>query len=231
MNIEKNELNDFSLVLASSVHDMKNSLGMLLASLEDVMAKVNSINPECKNDFSILQYEAARINSELVRLLSVYRFQNDRMPINVDEHHVIDLIEDQIAKNQPLLTSRNISIDIDCDDSLTAFFDFELLGGVINDALVNSSRYSRERILIVVRAVDEFTEIAIHDDGDGFPVDMLGLVDDKTGVNVEFSERTHLGLYLAMRIARLHKSSEVCGQVFINNNSLLGGGSFVLSIP
>lgn len=46
---------DFSLVLASSVHDMKNSLGMLLNSLEEVIEHSPPKDDLQKKNFSILQ--------------------------------------------------------------------------------------------------------------------------------------------------------------------------------
>jgi signal transduction histidine kinase len=73
--ISNNEL-DFSFVLASSVHDMKNSLGMLLGSLEEIIDESTTDSDAQKHRFSILQYEATRINTELVQLLSIYRFQH-----------------------------------------------------------------------------------------------------------------------------------------------------------
>jgi K+-sensing histidine kinase KdpD len=231
MNQESGMSGDFSLVLASSVHDMKNSLGMLLSSLDEVTLKVAEKIPECAKEFSVLQYEAARINTELVKLLSVYRMQLERMPVNIDEYFVIDLIEDQIVKNEALLESKNISINMECDESLKAFFDFELLSSVINDALVNGSRYSENKILIHAESCGDCIELSIHDDGKGYPDEMLGVVNNQLGVDAEYSERTHLGLYFSMKIAQLHQSNGNIGEVVLSNESVFSGGCFTIKIP
>jgi signal transduction histidine kinase len=70
---------DFSFVLASSVHDMKNSLGMLLHTLSAMMENSPPKDAEQARFFSTLEYEAARINGELVQLLSLYRMDENTM--------------------------------------------------------------------------------------------------------------------------------------------------------
>src|SRR3954471_12288506 len=82
MNQESQEVS-FSFVLASSVHDMKNSLGMLINTLADVMSKYPPQNQEHAKSYSILEYEAARINSELVQLLSLYRLDHDNVRVHI----------------------------------------------------------------------------------------------------------------------------------------------------
>ena len=82
MNRESPKL-DFSFVLASSVHDMKNSLGMLLNTLSNVIATYPPSSPEQAKSYAVLEYEAARINSELIQLLSIYRLENDQIGIHM----------------------------------------------------------------------------------------------------------------------------------------------------
>jgi K+-sensing histidine kinase KdpD len=96
---------DFSFVLASSVHDMKNSLSMLLGSLEEMIQDSPPENDKQKTHISTLQYEASRINSELIQLLNIYRLQNRSLQFSIDENYVIETFEDQIARNDVLTMS------------------------------------------------------------------------------------------------------------------------------
>src|SRR6187402_1976467 len=98
MNKETPEI-DFSFVLASSVHDMKNSLGMLLNTLGEVMESYPPQNEAHSKSYAVLEYEAARINSELIQLLSLYRLENEKIHVNIDEYFVIDILNEQIARN------------------------------------------------------------------------------------------------------------------------------------
>lgn len=228
---EKDAPLDFSFVLASSVHDMKNSLGMLLNSLASMMAASPPKDPEQIKAYAILEYEAARINSELVQLLSLYRMQYERMLVQIDEHHIIDILEEQLARNELLLHTRGIILDVDCDEDLRWYFDGELIGGVINNILVNCSRYAREQLQIRISMEDGMLCIAIADDGGGYPETMLA-APREVNAGVSFSTgSTNLGLLFAHRVAQLHRSSERVGYIRLANNGPLGGGVFSLYLP
>ena len=222
---------DFSLVLASSVHDMKNSLGMLLNTLEQVIADNPAQNEEQAQRFACLQYESSRINVELVQLLSIYRMQNDRMPIHIEEHYVVETLEEQLARNHMLFETRSIKVRIDCDEDLKGYFDAELVGGVVHNILVNCARYSREKLSIVASCSSGGLSIAVCDDGGGYPPSMLA-APSTTNAGVSFSSgSTNLGLFFAFKVAELHCINGVCGRIELANNGPLGGGVFTIHLP
>lgn len=222
---------DFALVLASSVHDMKNSLGMLLNTLATMMENSPPQNAEQERIFAVLEYEAARINSELVQLLSLYRMQHEHLLVQIDEHHVIDVLEEQLARNDMLFRTRNIQLQMGCDEDLSWYFDGELIGGVINNILVNCARYCRNTLHIDATITDNKLCIAIHDDGEGYPVSMLA-APHEINAGVSFSSgNTHLGLLFAHRVAGLHRSRQERGYIQLANDGLLGGGVFQLWLP
>ncbi len=222
---------DFSLVLASSVHDMKNSVGMLLASLEGFIESNPPENPSQVEHFNILQYEASRINSELVQLLTIYRMQNDHLPLRIDQHYVIDVLEDQVARNHALIESKSINLKLDCDDNLEWYFDADLVGSVVQNVIVNCSRYTRGELLVSAKVIDDFLEIIVADDGMGYPPAMM----DAPSKLVEEADvsagKTHLGLYFAEQIAQLHKQKNRVGYIKLLNGQPLGGGVFGLYLP
>lgn len=222
---------DFSLVLASSVHDMKNSLGMLLNSLESMAQEAPPQNEAQKKYYSTLSYEASRINNELVQLLALYRMQHEHFMVQVDEHVVIDVIEDQLARNDMLFETRNVQVEVLCDEALRWYFDCDLIGGIVNNILVNCVRYSRARIQIAVQVVDEMLCLAIADDGHGYPQAMLD-APQLENAGVSFSTgSTNLGLLFAHRVAALHRAHERKGCIHLANNGPLGGGVLSLYLP
>src|SRR5690349_18852263 len=113
---------EFSLLLASSVHDMKNSLGMLLASLDELTTDMADMNDTQRRQFAILQGEASRIRNDLVYLLGLYRMEVNDLAVNIDEVFVDDFIDQQIAQNELLFSMRNIQITVRCEKGLTGFF-------------------------------------------------------------------------------------------------------------
>lgn len=222
---------DFSLILASSVHDMKNSLGMLLGSLEEVISEMDPANQRQANQFATLQYEASRINAELVQLLSVYRLQKQRLPVVVDEHYVAEILEDQLARNETLFATRRIEVVMECNHDLVWYFDGEMIASIINDALVNASRYTKDRILLSATAVADQLEIRVCDNGSGFPKDMLGVQSLHNDAKEFNQTRTNLGLYFATQVAELHQKGQLQGQLLLCNEGRLSGGEWVLTLP
>ncbi len=227
-----NETDDFSLVLASSVHDMKNSLGMLLDTLQQVVEATPPRDDGQARQFATLQYEAARINTELVQLLAVYRMQNRSLPVQVDQHFLIDVLEEQVARNDMLCQTRKLSLEVDCDEDLAWYFDAELVGGVVNNILVNSARYSREKILLRALVEQQQLVITIADDGAGYPPAMLENSGQDSAAGVNFAAgNTHLGLFFARRVANMHRRGEMSGRIQLSNGGPLGGGVFTLILP
>lgn len=222
---------DFAFVLATSVHDMKNSLGMLLNTLSDVMTRFPAQTPEQEKSYGVLEYEASRINSELVQLLSLYRLEQDQIHVHVDEYSVRDLLDEQVARNADLLASRRISLEVSCDNDLFGYFDADLLGSVINNVLVNAARYTRNTIRLSAEEAEGGVKIVVEDDGSGFPAAMLD-PDSWLSSRANFAAgRPHLGLMFASRIAQMHKNKGKSGQILLDNLSILGGGRFAIWIP
>lgn len=221
---------DFSFVLASSVHDMKNSLCMLLGSLEEMIEKSPPQNSEQENHMSILQYEASRINSELIQLLNIYRLQNKSLPFSIDENYVVETFEDQIARNDILFKTKNIEVIVDCDDDLVWFYDNELLGNVIHNILINSSRYAKSAIKLSAICKDNQLSISIEDDGLGFPDFMLQAALPENNKN-SGADSTRLGLFFAAKIASFHKQGGNRGEIKLSNGGDLNGGVFTIVLP
>ncbi len=222
---------DFSLVMASSVHDMKNSLSMLLHSLDEVNQEVSELQLPIASKMATLQYEAARVNNDLVQLLSLYKMENDALRAHIDEYFLLDFLEEQVARYQPLFKVKNVECVVDCDDDLAGYFDRDLISGVINNTLANAIRYSHKTIKVSAYGENGGLSILIEDDGSGFPKAMLDQpLNMSAGVDFE-SGSTNLGLYFAHRIALLHTQDNSVGFIKLSNDSSLGGGLFKLHLP
>ncbi len=98
---------DFSMVLASAVHDMKNSLGMLLNSLDELRTEHEENLGESAR-FNTLQYEAERMHNDLVQLLGIYRLGENNLSAHIEEHFVPDFLTEHLARHTPLLQGLGI---------------------------------------------------------------------------------------------------------------------------
>lgn len=231
MSEQQNESVDFAFVLASSVHDMKNSLGMLLNTLTDVMVQFPAQTKEQEHSYAVLEYEASRINSELIQLLSLYRLEQEQIHVHIDQYSVLDMLEEQVARNTNLFTARKMELQIDCSADLFAYFDVDLLGSVVNNLLVNASRYSKQRVMVSAQLSNNGLLIHVDDDGAGFPVVMLDPVSWQSSKVGFAAGRPHLGLMFASRIAQMHINKGIQGHISLENHGLLGGGRFSIWLP
>lgn len=220
---------DFSMVIASAVHDMKNSLGMLLHSLDELRSNLPEDVARGPR-VNTLQYEAERVHSDLVQLLGLYRIQQRTLSAHLDEHYLPDILGEQMARHEPLLEGRGIRGEIDCPP-INAYFDLELIPGVLGNLINNAIRYTRSRIRISAREEDGFVVLSVEDDGDGYPARMLE-APDSANQGISFSTgSTNLGLYFADCVARLHRDGERRGYIRLRNGGELGGGIFEIWLP
>ncbi len=222
---------DFSMILASSAHDMKNSVGMLMNTLDQLIQELPPTTKAHSTLYSSVQYESSRINSELMQLLTLYRVKNTTVPIHVDQHFIIDIVEEQVARNQTLLDINNISISTRCDPAISSYIDGDLIGSVIHNILLNSIRYTHTCVAISVSLKSGFLVISIEDDGKGYPEAMLKHAFNKKAHVSSSLNSTQLGLYFAYCIAREHSSEMQKGHIKLSNNRLLSGGCFELFLP
>jgi len=227
------------LLAASSVHDIKNSLSMLLQTLEEVIRSTPDQSPVQRRQFGVLQGEAARINNDLMYFLGLYRLQKNQLPLQIQSVYVADFLQEQILNNALLFEIRNIALALDCDDALTAYFDPALVAGIVNNVLVNAARYAKTTVSIRAQATRGGLAIEVHDDGSGFPEKMLQQGNNHAtnlDRSIDFSTgSTNLGLYFAAEVAAMHRrgaiesNNEERGSIELRNTER--GGCFKLFLP
>lgn len=219
----------FSTVLASTVHDMKNSLSLILNSLQEITQQLKKIDPE-SNQVAVLQYQATRLNGLLVQLLALYKAEQKQLPLNINYQDVFDFIEEQVIAHEELLENKNIDVSFDVEDELEWAFDSELMATVINNVITNNIRYTKSRIHLEASIVDAMLEIRIMDDGPGYPEAMLNNQNDVIlGIN-QSTGSTGLGLYFAGQVASMHNRNNIEGTIHLSN-SAESGGIFTIRIP
>ncbi len=225
---------DFSAIMASSVHDMKNSIQLLLGTLDEV---VDELPAEAKSHAKILRAEAEgrRINDQLIQLLTLYKAGNTKQSLRLSEHSVNEFLEELHIENHELLSLRGIELSITCDEELAWFFDRELLKGVINNLITNAQQYTKNKIELNASLCDKKLLFSVDDNGPGYPDAMLKcygtpheIIPDKNSTE---TGGTGLGLFFSATIAHLHRNRKECGYLQTSNNGIDGGARCTISLP
>jgi signal transduction histidine kinase len=219
----------FSTILASTIHDVKNSLSIVLSSLDELVRTAGDSLPAER--LTKLQYEAQRVNHNLVQLLALYKMENRGLAANIDEYPVRDFLEEVLASEKVILKARKIKLDLSCAPDLAWYFDRDLLAGVLRNAVNNAIRYAKDAVMVTAREQDGYLVLSVNDNGKGFPESMLA-AGAQQGHGVNFSSgNTGLGLYFTSRVAGLHKNKDKTGCIELGNGQALGGACFSIKLP
>ncbi|MBS3952964.1 MAG: HAMP domain-containing histidine kinase [Methylomicrobium sp.] len=217
----------FSQILASSVHDLKNSLQTVRSLIRTLaLEQANSEKPE----FQILDFETARMNSCVMQLLILYRLDASHFKPLLEECRVLDMLEEVGYQQSLQIQLRQISLAVECSDDLFCFCDDTLINTVLVSVVNNALRYCRQAIRLSGRQQGDYVCLCIEDDGPGFSYGiMAGTQGVKSG---ELGKgNTGLGLHFASTIAELHSQGQRNGFITLDNDSTLGGARFSLFLP
>lgn len=216
----------FSDLLAATIHDMKNSLGLVLSGLEEIDKPARS-----DTRLQSLRFEAGRLNRQLIQLLAFYKMSQSRLTAHIEEHDVHELLVESLLQARTILEAASLEAEVVADESLAWALDRELISGVLAGAVFNAARHARARLLLHAETHAGRLHLLVNDDGPGFPERLLradgrgeGSIDFRTG-------STGLGLSFAAMIAALHRHGDACGTVTLGNGGPLGGACFTLVLP
>lgn len=223
----------FADLMASSVHDMKNSVNVQVHALEKIAREA-----QARGDADALAglinviAQAHRMNANLMHLLGLYKFGKSIYPLDVAENSVLDVIDEAVLQTRSMIDFKGLSVEVDCAPSCYWFFDRDLITGVLLNALNNAVNYTQDRIRVAAFVEQQRLVLRVEDNGRGYPPSMLhtdvGLA--KKGVDF-FSGSTGLGFYFSSQVAGLHQNSGRSGSLTIENGGKFGGGCFVVQLP
>lgn len=225
---------ELSLFLASTAHDMKNSISVLSGTLERLLDGATPETEKAYAQMAQMLYQTRRLNDNLMQLLALYKQVGKAgYPFDLQPLEVGQVVEQVAALARVLLESRGIALELDYDPEQMVHADEDLIVGVISHAVNNALHYTRDRIRLSVRELDGALEIRVEDNGEGFPPALLAAgtpSSDASGVNF-LTNSAGLGLYFSGEVARMHRHRGRTGAVRLENGGLLGGGCFILTLP
>lgn len=222
---------DFATILSAAVHDMKNSLQLLLQSMSEVASELGD-TPAARS-LADIQYEAQRLNTGLIQLLSLYRNEHTALPVHLESQLVDELLEDLVADAEFYAAHYQVEVNIEVDANLTWYLDKTLINVLLQDVLMNALRYANHKVALRAFVKDQQLHVEVRDDGAGYPAAVLKRVANASctpdaGSLALQAGRTGLGLYFAGRIASAHQRNQLSGSITLGNDA---GGIFTLRLP
>lgn len=227
---------NISTFVAAAAHDMKNSVSVIAAYLDDVLAQLAQPegaqpSPAARSTYQAL-YETQRVNGNLVQLMAIFKLQEGMYPFQPTEVLLDEFAAEVLDRVRQLAKLKDLELVCAAQDGLPGwFFDHDLINSVVVQSLFNAVRYARTKIQLSLRIRDGQLEIEVADDGPGFPEFMLEQgFPSRQGIDVRTGS-TGLGLFFARTAAGLHQRGGASGATRLSNGGALGGGSFVIVLP
>lgn len=225
---------DFSTLMASSVHDMKNIISAISQAYESLLAQ---IPPELQSSAQarLIEQEALRLDAMLMQLLGIYKLEHDQLRLQPEYCRLDEFFEDLHNRHRELLQYRNIDLHIQLENpDIEGFFDASLMGTVLDNALGNALNFCRKSIVLQAEQIDNGVQIIINDDGPGYPEKHLGMIRNQAASHIDRdSGSTGLGLYFAANIVAMHDQENRPARLELSNGGPLNGAcmSIWLGLP
>jgi K+-sensing histidine kinase KdpD len=210
-------------ILAAQLHDLKNSLALLVMNLDGIP---RSGTPEHDGPLDAVRLLSGQIGDRLHQTLLLYRLDNQALPVNIDAHSPLDLLEELAASARSLAAGRfDVEMTVDKNVPAIWFFDRNLVEMGMFNAIHNSLAYARQRIRIWASLDDGFLTLNVKDDSAGYPQHILDCTIEGKACH---SQGTGLGLRFASQIAQAHENHGRRGSLQLYNQ---GGACFSMRLP
>ena len=223
----------FADLMASSIHDMKNSVNVQINELE-----VIALQAQARGDLDAFKSligvigQTHRMNANLIQLLTLYKLGKLIYPLDIAEQSVLDVIDEALLQTRFMLEFKGIQVEVDCEPDCYWYFDRDLITGVFLNAINNAFLYTRDKIRVSASIVNGLLLLRVEDNGSGYPDSMLRSEGIQTCKGVDFLKGvTGLGFYFSSQVARMHLHNGICGMLIIENGGAYGGGCFVVKLP
>lgn len=216
---------DLQSLTASSIHELKNLLGQLTLSLDEI---AQADCPGVSDQIAGARFACRRITDRMVEILTLYKLDGGQRAFTMDAHSPLDFMEDLQTEAQALTAGR-FEVELAAADDVAAFwfFDRELVQGALMNALHNALQHAYSRIRLRLGMEGGLLVFSVEDDGPGYPADLL--VADLAAPRAS-AKGTGLGLYFAGAVANAHENKGRTGQVKLAN-AAAGGAVFSLLLP
>ena len=231
MSLPSNDNFDYATVLSSATRDMKNSLTLMLQSIDDIMQHSQADQQSANEQLADINYQVHRLNGVLTQLVGLYNREQGSLCVNLQEVLVADMLETLFYQNELHSLTQGVTVELMVDQDLQWYLDQELLTCMIDEVLNSAIRYSRDRVVISAQVVEDELNITINDDSDGYPARMMEAATAPIKALETQYGKIGIGLLFARLVTSAHRKGDRQGRVELSNQGELGGSCFSIVLP
>lgn len=214
---------DGTALYAALIHELKNNLGLLSITLDNIPMQVEPQHDRTVNEARLL---CQSVIDRLQQALLIYKADSQQLYPAIDAYSPHDLVHELMERTAALSRGRfRVETELAPDVPAVWFFDRDLVEIALVNAIQNSLAYARSSIRIEAGMVDGCLALSVRDDSDGYPEHILTSVATHTPYR---STGTGLGLQFARLIAQTHENRGRFGELRLYNDT---GAVFCLILP
>lgn len=221
--------------LSIIAHDLKSPFNGLLGIAEILANEFDSLKTEEAKEFSKSLYDSLKSQYKfLEELLEWGRYQRGTIQFNPREFNIIVDISDSIGLLRSNADSKHISVGIDVDEELLAYYDSNMVYTILRNLVSNAIKFTPVGGSIIISSAiynqdDNYVIVSVADTGVGMDEDdkaklfRIDTVFTKMGTNNE--KGTGLGLILCKEFAERHG-----GKIWVESTPGIGT-TFSFTLP
>lgn len=197
--------------LANVSHELRTPLSYVKGYSEAILQGLVKTKEEQRKHVQLIHREAGRMERLVRDLLDLAQLEGNSVPLQKVPLAFAQVIEDTVAKYEPFLRKKQITLDVKLDHDIILEGDADRLEQVVQNLLDNAVRYTPTagKIKIQLRKVDAANcQLIIRDSGKGVPKEKLAFLGQRFfRVNQARTRKeggTGLGLAIVKQIISLH---------------------------
>lgn len=218
--------------LEKTISDISHQLKTPIASIRTYQNILLRPNIDEKDRIEFLhnaEKQVDKLEFLIQAIIKMSRLETGIVNVSPMKESVYQLIEAVVCDAALKAEAKNIGISVDCDPTLTAYFDKRWTTEALFNILDNAVKYTGNggNVKISASATDFFVRIQVRDDGRGIEASHITEIFKRfyREPSAAESEGVGIGLYLAREIITKEKG-------FIEVRSKPGAGSlFSLNLP
>ena len=216
--LRKDALNKMEEIMAKE-HEMlslggqaaaaAHSLGTPLSTIKVItqeLSKQLKDQKDVSQDIKLLLSQVERCN-EILKRLSLNPDQEDEF---IDEDLSMREYLRQIISSFKETSKKEFSLNLEQDlNSKKIYKSIEIVYGLRN-FIGNANKFSKSKVFINLKSDNNFTEITIEDDGDGYPSDILSKIGEPYLKSTDKNSGLGLGLFIGKTLLEKNFATVNC---------------------
>ena len=190
---------------AAAAHSLGTPLSTIKVITQELSKQLKD-QKDVSQDIELLASQVERCN-EILKRLSLNPDQEDEF---IDEDLSMREYLRQIISSFKETSKKEFSLNLEQDlNSKKIYKSIEIVYGLRN-FIGNANKFSKSKVFINLKSDNNFTEITIEDDGDGYPSDILSKIGEPYLKSTDKNSGLGLGLFIGKTLLEKNFATVNC---------------------